>query len=307
MPTRRYGRRAVETAHEDKTFFPDARITKGDLIEYYERVADRLLPYLKDRPLVVQRFPDGIRHEGFYQKQVGGYFPKWITTVRVQVGSRAGWQDLVVCDRKATLIYLVNQGAVTLHPWLSRRDRLDHPDVLVVDLDPPRGDFGAVRTAAFLVRGLLHDLELPAYAKLTGSSGVHVVVPLDRRADFDTVRRFARDAMALLAARHPHELTTEQRKHKRRGRLYLDTGRNAYGQTAVAPWTVRPLPQAPLAVPLAWSDLARADLGPRDYTVRNVWRRVAQREDPWAELRRHARSIAHARERLEGLRTAPKR
>jgi len=303
MGTRRYGRRSVETSNEDKVLFPDAGVTKGDLIDYYERVADRLLPHLSERPLVVQRFPDGIGEDGFYQKQAGDHFPDWISTVRVDVGTTGGSQDLVVCDTKATLGYLANQACVTLHPWLSRRDALDHPDVLVIDLDPPADDFEAARRAALQVRELLEELDLPSWPKLTGSEGVHVVVPLDRSADFDTVRAFARAAMERLASRHPDALTTEQRKSKRRGRLYLDAGRNAYAQTAVAPWSVRPLPEAPLAVPLAWKDLERKGLGPRDYTVANVFRRLARRDDPWAGWRRRARSLRRAAARLEKLRS----
>jgi bifunctional non-homologous end joining protein LigD len=306
MTTRRYGRRSVDTSNEDKVLFPEAGLTKGQLIDYYERIADEILPHLRERPLVLQRFPDGIGEEGFYQKQVGDYFPDWITTVRVDVSRSDGRQELVVCDAKATLGYLANQACIALHAWLSRTDRIDHPDMLVVDLDPPgEKDFEAARTAALRVRALLEDeLDVACFAKLTGSKGVHVVAPLDRSADFDTVRGFASDAMALLAARHPDALTTEQRKNKRRGRVYLDVGRNAYGQTAVAPWSVRPLPEAPVAATVQWSDLERSGIGPRDFTVQNVFRRIASREDPWSGWRRRARSIAPARERLDRLRDA---
>jgi len=259
MTTRRYGRRTVDTSNEDKVLFPEAGLTKGALIDYYERIADEILPHLRERPLVLQRFPDGIGEDGFYQKQVGDYFPDWITTVRVDVSRSDGRQELVVCDAKATLGYLANQACITLHA---------------------------------------------CFAKLTGSKGVHVVAPLDRSADFDTVRRFATDAMSLLASRHPDALTTEQRKNKRRGRVYLDVGRNAYGQTAVAPWSVRPLPEAPVAATVRWSDLEQSGIGPRDFTVRNVFRKIANRDDPWSGWRRRARSIAPARERLDRLRDA---
>jgi bifunctional non-homologous end joining protein LigD len=303
MGRRSYGQRSIETSKEDKVLFPNAGITKGELVDYYERVADRILPHLKDRPLVVQRFPEGIDDEGFYQKQVGDHFPDWMTTVRVELVTSDRVQELVVCNGKATLAYLVDQACITFHPWLSRKDKIDHPDSLVIDLDPPGDDFEAVRRAALGVRDLLeNELDLPCFPKLTGSTGVHLTVPLDRSHDFDTVRAFAREAMELLASQHPDELTTEQRKKKRRGRLYLDTGRNAYGQTAVAPWSARPLPGAPVAVPLAWKELERGGIGPRDYTVNNVFRRLSRRSDPWAKLRRRAHSLGPARERLEQLR-----
>jgi len=301
MSTRGYGRRTVETSNEDKVLFPRSGITKGDLIDYYERIAHHMLPHLRDRPLVLQRFPDGIRKEGFYQKQVGKHFPAWITRACVDVASSGGTQELVVCNGTATLAYLADQACITFHPWLSRRDDLDRPDLLVIDLDPPKGDFEAARTAALRVRDLFDELTLPSYPKLTGSEGIHVAVPLDRSGDFDSVRTFARAAMSLLASRHPEELTTEQRKNKRHGRLYLDAGRNAYAQTAVALWSVRPLAGAPVAVPLAWKDLERPGIGPRDYTVKNVFRRITNRPDPWDGFRRRARSIARAHERLELL------
>jgi len=299
MGRRRYGRRVVETAREGKRLLPG--ITKGDLISYHERMADHMLPYLKARPLVLQCFPDGAGADGFYRKQAPPGAPRWLPTVRMRLKTRARRQDLVVCDGVAALGYLVGQACFTLHPWLSRRDRPDHPDQIVIDLDPPTDDFTVVCRAALQVRDLLDELGLPSFPKLTGSKGVHVHVPLDRSAPFDAVRAFARAAMDVLAARHPDALTTAQRKDQRRGRLYLDVARNAYGQTAVAPWSVRPLPGAPLAAPVAWRDLERGRVGPRDYTVDNVFRRLAQRDDPWAGMMRHARSLNGPRRRLERL------
>jgi bifunctional non-homologous end joining protein LigD len=297
--TRRYGRLTVETSREEKVFFPDTGLTKGDLVDYYEAVAGAMLPHLRGRPLVVERFPDGLRGEGFYQKQVPDHFPDWIHTTRVRTA--AGHQELVVCDNLATLVYLADQACLTFHPWLSRADRPDRPDQLVVDLDPPGDDFETARRAAFRLRDLLDELELPAWPKLTGSKGIHVVVPLDRSEDFDAVRGFAREAMAVLAARHPDSLTMEQRKNKREGRLFLDVGRNAWAQTAVAPYAVRPLPGAPVATPVDWEELGARDLDSRSYTVRNVLRRLGQRDDPWAGMRRHARSLRTARGRLERM------
>jgi len=302
MATRRYGARSVETSNEDKVLFADIGLTKGELIDYYERIAPRILPHLRGRPLVMQRFPDGIAAEGFYQKQIPDYFPDWMSRARVELLGSGGRQQLVVCDSKASLGYLANQACVALHPWLARADRLHQPDQLVVDLDPPADDFEAARRAALRVRELFEELEVACFAKLTGSRGVHVVAPLDAGSDFDAVRDFAADAMELLVGRHPEALTSAQRKRERGDRVYLDIGRNAYAQTAVAAWSVRALPGAPVAVPVAWSDLERSGIGPRDYTVENVFRRIARRDDPWAGWRRRARSIEPARERLARLR-----
>lgn len=299
MSQRRFGRYTVETSNEDKVLFPDEGLTKGDLIDYYEAMAPHILPWLRNRPLVLQRFPDGITEDGFYQKQVAAHFPDWISTVRVEKSGSAT-QELVVCDRKATLAYLANLGCVSLHPWLCRTGGLGHPDLLVVDLDPPGDDFAAVRDAARACRELFEEIELPSFPKTTGSKGLHLVSPLDRRSDFDKVRELARDAMVVLAARHPEALTTEVRKSKRRGRIYLDVARNAYAQTVVAPYSVRPLPGAPVATPLSWDELGRVHA--RSFTIGNIGRRLAQREDPWKNLRRHARGLGPVRERLERLR-----
>ncbi|KPK10915.1 MAG: hypothetical protein AMJ62_16590 [Myxococcales bacterium SG8_38] len=303
MATRRYGQYSVETSREDKVLFPKSSITKGDLIEYYERISDHILPHLSDRPLVLQRFPDGIDEEGFYQKQASDYFPDWIATTRVKVASSRSHQDLVVCNNTATLVYLANQACISFHPWLSRTHRIDHPDQLVVDLDPPSDDFEEARSAALDVRALLEELELPSFPKLTGSKGIHIHVPLDRSDDFDEVRRIARSMMELLADRHSDTLTTEQRKSKRGKRLFLDVGRNAYAQTAVAPYSVRPREGAPIAAPVRWEELEQAGLDSRFFTIGNIFRRLGQIDDPWEGWRRRARSLRAAKKRLEKLAT----
>lgn len=300
MPLRRYGRFAVETSHEDKPLFPEAGITKGGLIDHYESVWEVMRSHLRDRPLVLQRFPDGIAKEGFYQKQAGDWFPSFVSTCRVGV-KQGGHQDLVIADKKATLAFLADQACVTLHAWLSRKDRLGHPDRLVVDLDPPpEGEFQAVRDAARWCGELLGQLGLSVYLATTGSRGLHVVVPLDRGAPFDAVRAFAREAMELLAARHPERLTLAQRKARRGPRIYLDLARNAYGQTVVAPYAVRALAEAPVATPITWDELART--GPRSWTVRNLRRRLAAREDPWSGIGRRAAGLGAAKERLARMR-----
>jgi bifunctional non-homologous end joining protein LigD len=301
MAKRQYGPHSVETSREDKILFPKSSITKGDLIDYYERIADQLLPHLSDRPLVLQRFPDGIAEEGFYQKQVSDYFPAWITTASVKVASTSTDQDLVVCNDIATLAYLANQACITFHPWLCRVDRINHPDQMIVDLDPPSDDFEDARVAALQLRTLLDELELPSYPKLTGSKGIHVHVPLDRSDDFDEVRAIARSMMTLLAKRHPDALTTEQRKDKRASRLYLDVGRNSYAQTAVAPYSVRAREGAPVAAPVAWKELETKRLESRSFTIDNVFRRLGQIEDPWDGWRRRATSLQSAKKRLEAL------
>ena len=289
----------VELSNPGKVLFPGDGITKADLAGYYEWVAERMLPHVRGRPLHMQRFPDGIDGEVIQQKQVPDYFPAFVE--RVEVRRKGGGSVThALVENADTLVYLADQACVTPHTWLSRADRLDNPDQLIFDLDPPGRDLGTVRDAARALRALLDELGLNAYLKTTGSRGYHLVVPLDRHDGFDQVRAFAREVAKELAAREPKRLTVEQRKDKRRGRLFLDTARNGYAQTAVAPYAVRGLPGAPVACPIDWSELGRVE--PRDVTLRNARRRLARKADPWAGIRDAAASLGEPSRRLEKLR-----
>ena len=292
----RVGRRTVEVSNPDKVLYPDDGITKGDLLDYYRRVAGRMLPHLRGRPVAMERYPDGIDGERIFQKDVPGHFPGWID--RVKVPKEGGTLQQVVCGEAATLVYLANQACITPHVFLSRVDRLDHPDQLIFDLDPAGDDFEQARLAALALRSLLGELELPSFPKTTGGKGIHVTVPLDRRADFDTVRGFPRTVAAVLAARQPDRLTTEPYKRNRKGRLYLDVMRNAYAQTAVPPYAVRARPGATVATPLDWSEVEDPSLRPSSFTIASVIERTG---DPWAGLRRRGRSLSRARQRLDAL------
>jgi bifunctional non-homologous end joining protein LigD len=288
---------AVEISNPDKTLFPDG-LTKADLARYYERIAETMLPHVRGRAVHMRCFPDGIEGEEIQQKQAPDYFPDFVKRARVK-RKRGGSVEHVVIENAETLVYLADQASITPHVWLSRIDKLDNPDQLLVDLDPPGRELALVRDAARALRELLEELGLAAYVKSTGSRGLHVVTPLDCRADFDEARAFARELARLLAEREPKRFTVEQRKEKRRGRLYLDTARNAYAQTVVAPYAVRALPGAPVACPLEWRELGRVE--PQQFTVRNIARRLARKDDPWAEIASDARSLREPRRRLSRL------
>jgi len=300
VSARYFGSYSVELDNEDKVFFPEEGITKGDVIRYYQRVGKDMLKHLRDRPLTLQRFPDGIGEEGFYQKKVPEHFPGWIQRVKVDL-ENGDVQEQTVANKKATLVYLANQGVITPHVWLSRTDELRQPDRLVFDLDPSGDDFRVVRQAARMLQRLLSKLGLAPFVMTTGSSGAHVWAPLRRGPEFREVRAFAEEVADCLAQAFPGEFTTETRKDRREGRLFLDVGRNAYGQTAVAPYALRPLPGAPAAVPLDWEELDRSDLGPRSFTLNNVPRRLSQKDDPWAGMGRRRASLAGAKKKLAEL------
>jgi bifunctional non-homologous end joining protein LigD len=290
----------VEISSPEKLLFPADGITKADLASYYERVSEWMLRHVKDRPVSMQRFPDGIEKQGFFHKDVPDHFPKFVR--RVEVPKENGTVTHAITTGPDTLVYLVGQNTITPHVWLSRADRVTQPDRIVFDLDPAGLDFAAVRRAARWTGDLLRELGLAPFAQVTGSKGIHVWAPLRRGPGFDEVRAFARDAAAVLAARHSEELTVEMRKAKRAGRILVDVMRNGYAQTAVPPYAVRPRPGAPVATPIDWDELSDSKLRPDRWTVGNVLRRLAAKGDPWEDIQSHARGLAGPRRKLEALR-----
>jgi bifunctional non-homologous end joining protein LigD len=291
----------VAVSRPDKVLIPETNgapaATKLDLARYYASVSAAMLPHLRGRPVNMQRFPDGIDGPSFFEKRVPGHFPNFVQTVEVDTSD--GPQRQVVVDDRRSLVYLVNQGCLTPHTWLSRSDALARPDRLVFDLDPSVPGLSAVRRATRLVGELLDDLGLTTFVKTTGSRGYHVVVPLRRSWEFDEVRTFARDVARVLVEREPDVVTLEARKNKRGHRVLIDVQRNGYGQTAVPPYAVRARPGGPVSMPIAWDELSR--VRPDQHTIRSVGRRSAQVDDPWADLRRRHQGLGRARSRLSAL------
>ena len=297
----KFGRYEVAIANRDKILFPESGLTKGDLIDYYLAVSETLIPHMEHYGVSMQRFPDGIDQEGFYQKDAADYFPGWLTTVRIpkrEGGSFAA--PVVTCC--AALAYLANQAVVTPHLYLARIDDLEHPDRMIFDLDPPaeKGNPENVCRAALTLRDLLEELDLSSWVQTTGSKGFHLVVPLDRSSDFDSVRAFAGDTARLMVRRHPQRYTQAQRKRKRGQRIFLDTQRNAYGATAVCPYGVRARKGAPVATPVTWQEV-ESFVSPQDWDMQTLPKRLQDTGDPWNGLHRHARQLGGRREILERL------
>lgn len=295
--TIRAGRRSVEISRPGKALFP-CGITKADLATYYERVAQAMLPHIRGRPLNLERYPDGIEGERIMQQRAGKYFPAWIR--RANVGKKGGSVEHVVAADAATLVYLAGQACITLHPWLSRADRLQQPDRLIFDLDPSNGKPAEVLRAARTMFDLVRELGLQPWVMTTGSRGYHVTVPLRRSVDFDATRAFARDVAALASRREPRLFTTEQRKAKREGRILIDVMRNAYAHSAVAPYAVRARPGAPVAAPLHPDELAESDMRPDRWTLRTLPQRLEHDGDPWERIGGGGQTIGGARRRLQG-------
>ncbi len=292
------GRYVVTTTNEDFILFGKSKITKGDLIEYYHRIAPIMLPYLKNRPLTMVRYPSGIDQEGFYQKDTPDYFPQWIKRKRIKK-KEGGSTNYVVGQNQATIVYLANQGCIAPHLWLSKIDKLHYPDMMIFDLDPALGtNFTLVRNTALKLKTLLESVGLISFVKTTGSKGLHIVVPLKRTADFDTVRAFAREIAKILIVQDPKHLTLEIRKEKRGNRVFIDVLRNAFAQTAVAPYAVRPKEKAPVAMPISWNEVKDSKLISQRYTIKNVFKHLEKHGDEWEGMHRYARSIKQAQKKL---------
>ena len=276
---------------------PGEEVIKQGLAEHYARVADVMLPHVTGRPISMQRFPDGLDGVSFYEKKLPSHYPDWVTSV--DLATNDGRQRQVVIDDAATLALLAQSACLTPHVWLSRADglggvdtALDRPDLLIVDLDPSTDDVAAVREAAQIVREALDGLGLRSWVKTTGSRGYHVTVPLRRDRGFDEVRDFAQRLAAVLAQRRPDLLTVEARKENRGERVLLDVARNAYAQTVVPPYAVRPAPGGPVATPIRWDELTR--VLPDQHTIASLPRRLGQVEDPWADLWDHRQTLGSA-------------
>lgn len=274
--------RSIALSHRDKVLFPGAGLTKGDLIDYFARIAPHALPHCQDRALTMHRFPDGIAEEGFFQKNIPEYFPDWID--RITLPKEGGEVTHVVANNAATLVYLANQGCITPHLALAKCDRPDRPDRMIFDLDPSDDDFAKVQSVARALRAILDAHDLPGFVQTTGSRGLHVWIPLDGSAGFDAVREAARRMAERVVADLPDLATLQHRKANRGNRIFVDILRNAYGQTSVAPYGVRARPGAPVATPVTWQEALSSGMTPRKYRIGNIFRRLGQIDDPWSGL-----------------------
>ncbi|MCF8228099.1 MAG: non-homologous end-joining DNA ligase [Bacteroidales bacterium] len=292
----------IELSNPQKLIFQDENLTKKDLVEYYQKISGYILPYTKDRPMMLHRYPDGIDGKDFYQKEEPDYFPDWMDTITVKV-KKAGQdeQEFVNCNSEASLLYIVNQATITPHVFLSKKDNLNYPDKMIYDLDPPEGKFEVVRQCARDFKNLFEELELNAFLMTTGSKGLHVVLPLDEKAVFNEVREFAKDIANLLANREPDKYTIETRKNKRKGRLFLDYMRNSHGATAVAPYSLRARKGAPVATPLDWEELNHKDLHSQKYNHNNIFRRLGSKKDPWKGFEKKKNGLKKSREKLDEM------
>jgi bifunctional non-homologous end joining protein LigD len=289
------GRRRVRVTHPDRVLFPGDGVTKGDLAEYYAAIGDALVPHLRERPFTLKRYPYGIRGQPYFAKQAPKGKPSWVPTRQFRTWPREGGSRLVdfaLVNEPAALVWMVQMNCIDMNAWYSRVDKPDRPDFVLFDLDPPdkRDGFVEAIRVAHLIREALEKLELRSYVKTSGADGIHVLLPITRRATFPQTYEFAELLSRQLEVEHPGLVTTEWLKKKRRGVL-VDHRQNGHGKTIASVYSVRPKPGAPVSTPLRWEELTEK-VRPRDFGRREALERVAKHGDLFEPVLRGGQALA---------------
>ncbi len=269
--------------HLNKVFWPKEGYTKNDLIEYYGRVTDWILPYLKGRPQALNRHPDGIEGESFFQKNMTQDPPPWVKTVPVHSEGEDKEIRYLVCENRDTLLYEANLGCIELNVWSSSIPHLDSPDYIALDFDPLETSFPSVVEAVLAAKALLDEISLPAFCKTSGATGMHIYIPIEPRFSYEQARELAHLLGLIVNRRHPDLTSLERSPAKRKGRVYLDYLQNRLGATMAAPYALRPREGAPVSTPLEWKEVT-ARLDPLEFNIRTVPERLARKGDPWRDL-----------------------
>jgi bifunctional non-homologous end joining protein LigD len=289
----------MKVTNQNKTFFKSPKITKGDIVNYYQKISPYMLPHVKNRPINMVRAPDGMMGKIFFQQNIPKYFPDWIDSFKT-FRIRGGFVRHVLINKPETLIYIANEGVVTIHIWNSRIKNIKNPDRIVFDLDPPeeKNKFESVREVAFLLKKELEDVGITPYIMTTGSKGVHIIVPIKPDTKFKEVKSFAKIIVSKLETKHPEKITSNFRKSKREGKVFIDYLRNNYGQTAVAPYSVRLKSGAPIATPIFWSDLHKRDFHSQTINIRNVFQYL-RKGDPWKNIYKRPKSVVYYKNKIK--------
>jgi bifunctional non-homologous end joining protein LigD len=297
-PKPRFTSQPIAYTNLQKVFWPDDGYTKGDLIEYHRSIAPWILPYLADRPVVLTRYPDGIAGKSFFQKDAPGFVPEWIRTERMWSEQAEREIDYFVCDDEASLLYLINMGTIPLHIWASRTSNLDHPDWCVLDIDPKEAPFSDVVRVAQVAHQLCEEIGLPNRVKTSGSSGLHVLIPLGGQCRYDEARSLGELLARVISAELPEISTLTRQVSRRGGKVYIDYLQIGAGRLIVAPFSVRPLPGAPVSTPVRWSEV-NGKLDIRSFTIRNLPARMQKlKRDPLRDVLELKPDLGEALERL---------
>lgn len=291
---------SVVLTNLDKVFWPKEGYTKGDVVAYYRAVAKTILPHLMGRPESMNRHPNGIDKEGFFQKDVSGYLPSFVRTTRVESGSSGRSIDYLICDNEETLLYMANLGCIELNPWFSRVGSLERPDYCVIDLDPGKQPFSVVVQTALEVKDVIDRIGIPSFPKTSGGSGLHICLPLGARVSFDDSRMLAEAICRIVEKRLPDLTTLERQPGHRHGRLYLDCLQNRRGQTLAAPYCLRPRPGAPASAPLRWSEVKQG-LSPQSFNIKTMPARIEEIGDLFLPIYGEAIDVAAALSRISAI------
>ncbi|TDO96999.1 DNA ligase D [Flavobacterium sp. 245] len=294
------GKTTLHLTNQNKIYFPKDGITKGDVIQYYDEVSSLILPYLKDRPESMNRFPNGIDSPSFYQKDIDAdKTPKWLKTQKIFSESNDSDVNYLICNNKETLLYMANLGCIEINPWNSTIKQIENPDWLVIDLDPAKeNDFPIVVETALVVKEVLDELETECLCKTSGASGLHIYIPLGAKYDYDSIKILAELIAKEVQARLPKTTSVERSIKKRNNKLYIDFLQNRRGQTLAAPYSVRPKPGATVSTPLEWSEV-NDKLHPSQFTIKNVLQRFEKKGDLWKPVLSKGANIKSIIKKLE--------
>lgn len=278
----------IEFTHLDKIIFPQDKLTKKDVITYYQKITPFLLPHIKNHLIVMQRFPEGIDQEGFYQKQISDYFPSWIQrkTINLKKGEK---QTVLLVNTQDDLAYLANQNVIVFHSWLSSIQHIDNPDKIVFDLDPDNNSLEEIHMIAKTIKQIAKEQNLIPFIMTTGSKSYHIVIPIYPEHPFEKIHEFAKSIAQIVAQLYPTFCTADLAKEQRKNKVFIDYLRNSYGQTSVAPYSLRALPKAPIATPIEWTELSKTS--PQKYTIKNIFKRLEKKQDPWKDFAKKAMPV----------------
>lgn len=290
--------RKVNFTNLDKVFFPQAKITKGDLIKYYDSVAEVMLPYLKDRPHSLNRQPNGVNGESFFQKDVDDMPPKWVQKASIYSESNQKKIKYLVCNSKDTLLYMAQLGCIEINPWNSRVGSLNKPDWLVIDLDPETIGFDTVVKVAKEAHEVFETLDIPSYPKTSGKTGIHIYIPLQASYTYNQSKVFGEILANLIHERIAAFTSVVRLPEKRQHKVYVDFLQNREGQTLAAPYSVRPTPQASVSTPLHWDEV-NAKLDPSEFTIKNTQKRLNRVGDLWKPVLGKGIDIKKARAKIQ--------
>lgn len=293
------GKTVLHLTNQNKIYFPKDGITKGDIVQYYNEVADLILPYLKNRPESMNRYPNGIESSSFYQKDVDTEkIPSWLKTKKIFSESNNEDINYLICNDKETLIYMANLGCIEMNPWNSTIQKIENPDWLVMDIDPDKQDFSVVVETALVVKEVMDEFETDCYCKTSGASGLHVYIPLGAQYDYDSIKILGELIAKEVHSRLPETTSLERSIKKRDHKIYIDYLQNRIGQTLAAPYSVRPKPGATVSTPLEWNEV-NSKLHPSQFTIKNVLSRFEKKGDLWTPVLSKGANIKKILKKLE--------